>query len=84
MDESENVHHTMPGSSEEEDQEEEASVMDETAPAPPALVYAAREGDTKTVLSLLNQGCPIDACDEQGMSPLATAARFGQHSVVRL
>ena len=49
-----------------------------------ALRLAARDGDTSTVIRLLDAGTPVDSADMIGYTPLMLAARKGQMAILRL
>ena len=49
-----------------------------------ALREAAGRGDTAAVRTLLEQGAPVDARDDQGATALAPAERSGQREVASI
>ncbi len=50
----------------------------------PALLAAARRGDTPRIQKLIAQGAPVDARDKDGHTPLMLAAQRGHADAVRL
>ncbi|CAH1270061.1 ANKHD1 [Branchiostoma lanceolatum] len=58
--------------------------MDQSPASVQALLRACEQGDLAAVQALLDQGVPVDAEDDEVVTPLQTAAAYGQDSVVRL
>lgn len=48
-----------------------------------SLLDAARNGDSATLLSFIDQGAPVDIRDSSGNSPLMLAAYHGHAELVR-
>jgi ankyrin repeat protein len=49
-----------------------------------ALAFACRNGDVNLVKELINKGAQINLPDEDGITPLMIACKFGNLNIVKL